>query len=365
MELKLDDTLASFQWAEWRQDELDSLRSDSISDGPQTHKPKERHRYTFRLVYQRCPSCPFHHGDTPARRTEWRGESPCRATDPNAIPGNAADPHPLPAVSQVVIPDLDQTADQQFQAWLAQVRPPKCGYASRPVPLEKLRQEMFRHFPSYDLRLVYSGCPQCWMERHGIAPEDAGCSFENFTLEPPVIREHWETCQLFAANPQGVLLMLGSTGNGKTHLAYAIMREMFKRGTSDCVFIKQRHFLERHWLARRPAAFDQEPPKDILQRCQRADLLIFDEMREAVGNRDIEDPLLDLFEYRIGHRLPTVITANLKKTELESAIGTRLLDRLRQANFALLEFNFPSRRAIVRRDYLARCAARKLDNPTT
>jgi DNA replication protein DnaC len=131
------------------------------------------------------------------------------------------------------------------------------------------------------------------------------------------------------------------------------------------VFIKQRHFLDRHWQDKRPVPFGEEPPKSILQNCQNTQLLVFDEMREATGSRDIEDPLLDLFEYRIGYSLPTVATSNLKRAELETAIGSRLLDRLRKANFALLEFNFPSRRLSLNSEYLARCAARnKQGKPT-
>jgi hypothetical protein len=59
-----------------------------------------------------------------------------------------------------------------------------------------------------------------------------------------------------------------------------------------------------------------------------------------------------LFEHRLGHGLPTIITANLNRTELEEAIGSRLYDRLRHAAFAVLEFNFPSQRPRLNAEYL-------------
>ena len=64
--------------------------------------------------------------------------------------------------------------------------------------------------------------------------------------------------------------------------------------------------------------------------------------------------LLDLFEARIGHFKPSIITANVSCGELEAVLGSRLLDRLRRAAVAVLEFNFESKRKSLNADYLKR-----------
>jgi len=360
LELDRPTTICEFLTNEWPKTERWKFPKTSI-----LHSHPCRHRYTFVLVWNRCSGCPYDLGGEPLRRNLGNSESPCAASGDHTLQRlrEADDPLPLPAVIEVIEPDLDLTAEQQFQTWLTKAKSLTCAYASDPITLTRLRHKLIPHFSNYHVSPTYSPCPQCWLERKGISPDEAFASFENFIVEPPTIAAHLETCRRFAYKPQGVLLMIGSTGNGKTHLALAIMRERFRRGFSDSIFIKQRHFLDRHWQDKRPISFDEEKPKSILEKCQQTGLLIFDELREATSNRDIEDPLLDLFEYRIGYHLPTVITANVKKSELETAIGSRLLDRLTKANFALAEFNFPSRRAILNADYLARCAPQTRPTP--
>jgi DNA replication protein DnaC len=104
----------------------------------------------------------------------------------------------------------------------------------------------------------------------------------------------------------------------------------------------------------RPIAFGTEAPESPLTRCQASSLLVYDELAAASDGRNCEDVLLDLFEYRIGHFKPSVITTNLNLGELEAALGTRLYDRLRRAASTVLEFGFESKRKGLNADYLSR-----------
>src|SRR6185369_4333982 len=198
-------------------------------------------------------------------------------------------------------------------------------------------------------------CLQCELERLGITPDEARASFDNLVIDPPALREILDKCRAFAAAPEGVLLMLGNTGTGKTHLAIAILRELLRQRKSGLRFIKHRHFLGQHWHALRPVAFKEEPPKSPLAGCQESALLVYDEFTGTTDNsRAYEDVLLDLFEQRIGNFRPSVITANISPGDLEVALGSRLYDRLRRASFAVLEFGFDSKRPSLNNDYLTR-----------
>jgi len=323
------------------------------------HSPERggrRHRYTFVQAFKRCPHCPYDQGGEPLDRYPGDDGSPCAASGNTPLRRiQTADGH-LPAIVYYGELNLDLTLEQQYHKWLAETATLTCAYASEPIALVRSMHHCKRVFPDYHVGPVFKPCPQCWLESKGIQPHFATASFENFRIEPQGIRGHWETCKAFADQPRGNLILLGSAGNGKTHLAISAMRERFRRGYADAIFIKQRHFLQQHWEFLRPAGFREAKPEGIMKPCQKAGLLIFDEMREATSNRDIEDSLLDLFEYRIGHHLPSIITANLTRAELEPAIGSRLLDRLRQADFAVLEFNFPSVRARLAAEYLTATA---------
>jgi len=68
---------------------------------------------------------------------------------------------------------------------------------------------------------------------------------------------------------------------------------------------------------------------------------VLDDLGASVGGSDNEALLLSLFEYRIAHFLPTIVTSNIPKSHLEVRLGSRLFDRLRQASFAILDLHFP------------------------
>jgi DNA replication protein DnaC len=50
--------------------------------------------------------------------------------------------------------------------------------------------------------------------------------FENFDAYNAELLGHLKTCEAFAANPDGKLVMLGEHGNGKTHLAVSILKRL-------------------------------------------------------------------------------------------------------------------------------------------
>jgi DNA replication protein DnaC len=59
-----------------------------------------------------------------------------------------------------------------------------------------------------------------------IGPRFYGSTLDNFDAYSAELREHLETCRRFAENPDGKLVMLGGNGNGKTHLAVGVLKEV-------------------------------------------------------------------------------------------------------------------------------------------
>jgi hypothetical protein len=81
----------------------------------------------------------------------------------------------------------------------------------------ELRHSSVKPVSLLDLELCYSGCLPCGLEPLRLTPEEVRATFKNFTLDPAAIKQHWDACRKFAANPVGFLLLLGNVGNGKTH----------------------------------------------------------------------------------------------------------------------------------------------------
>jgi DNA replication protein DnaC len=121
------------------------------------------------------------------------------------------------------------------------------------------------------------------------------------------------------------LILLGSCGTGKDHLAVSVLRAAISykmsvkyiRGSVLCSECRQ-HTLDT----------GRDVPKDIAN----VDLLVISDIEpNATKNAtDFEErALLELVDYRYTQMLPMVITTNKKnRTELSKCIGERTVDRL-------------------------------------
>lgn len=197
-------------------------------------------------------------------------------------------------------------------------------------------------------------CPVCRLARAGVPPLLQGCSFESFIADTDELLGHLAKARGFAAAPTGFLLLLGSWGNGKSHLAASVLRA-FGRGH----YFRHLDLVNRlrATYARSSAAADEDEP-GIADVCRDSDLLVVDELGVAQGGNDAETMLHDVLDHRVSHYKPTVICANIPAGEFRVEFGDRLADRFRLAAFAVLNFTGPSRRRDGNVAYLAAARAR-------
>lgn len=59
-----------------------------------------------------------------------------------------------------------------------------------------------------------------------IEPRFYDVTLDNFNAYNDELKKHLETCRTFLAKPDGKLVMIGENGNGKTHLAVSILKEL-------------------------------------------------------------------------------------------------------------------------------------------
>jgi DNA replication protein DnaC len=161
--------------------------------------------------------------------------------------------------------------------------------------------------------------------------ELADMSFENFVPQGRVgigdqasnsLQQAYNHARMFAESPSGWLLLQGSYGCGKTHLAAAIANEVTAGGRS-ALFITAPDLLDslRHSYSAEAGAFEQR-----FERIRRTPLLILDDFGTQNATEWAREKLFQILNFRYINHLPTVLTTNLALDEIGGRIRSRLAD---------------------------------------
>lgn len=117
------------------------------------------------------------------------------------------------------------------------------------------------------------------------------------------------------------LLLIGSTGLGKTHLSLAIAKDAIDKGFgvvygsvhSFALTIEKERFK------------DDAKTSETLTKC---DLLILDDLGAEMSSAYTQAMIYDIINTRIMKNLPTIINTNLSPREIENRYGERTASRL-------------------------------------
>jgi DNA replication protein DnaC len=169
-----------------------------------------------------------------------------------------------------------------------------------------------------------------------------GASLDDLTYDTEKCRRFHEVCRKFESDPRGFLLLLGNPGNGKTHIACAILGN---RGRG--LFISQSDLIDAH---RR--TYRDEAAENVRQKAINTPLLVLDEIGVATGGNDAAALLFDILNARYSNKRPTILTSNMPREELLRTLGQRIVDRIDEAAFAVLRFDEPSKRKQANAEYL-------------
>ena len=169
-------------------------------------------------------------------------------------------------------------------------------------------------------------------------------SFDNFDLEwykddeenYKRMKSNIRTAKTYtAAFPQkrGNLLLIGTTGTGKTHISTSIAREIIEQGY-DVLYDSAQNIIADFTddQYRRSAS---EPKADKYLEC---DLLIIDDLGAEFSNQMTVSILYNLLNTRGNKGLATIISTNLSAKELAARYEGRIYSRIVGSDYTPLFF---------------------------
>lgn len=148
--------------------------------------------------------------------------------------------------------------------------------------------------------------------------------FEESTLDNYIGETEW--LKPWLEMPSGYVLIASPiSGNGKTHLAIAILKNLWIEKLYSCRFQSVVELLKQEYASFNPS---NQINSSVAKACKRIGVLVLDDLG-AENITDFSKSLLyEIVDYRYARALPTVVTTNLGSDDLKKRYGDRLASRL-------------------------------------
>lgn len=173
------------------------------------------------------------------------------------------------------------------------------------------------------------------LEKVKIPRRYENCHFQSYKVQNPSQQMAYNFASKLAMEYPAVergLLLMGTCGVGKTHLAVSILKALTERGFS-CLFYEFGSLLKQIQDSYNPNT--QSSELKILANVFEAEVLVLDEIGASKPTDWVRDTMAHIINTRYNDRKLTIFTTNYldeRKTEkdetLEDRVGVRLRSRL-------------------------------------
>ena len=171
-------------------------------------------------------------------------------------------------------------------------------------------------------------------------------TFENFETKLKQQEIALKTCKSFVSGFSEIvkngasMVLCGTAGTGKTHLACAILYEIANQGFSGL-------YVRAFEMSREiKATFGRKSEDEtaVYRKFISPDLFVIDEVGAQYGSETEKLILFEVVGKRYDAMKPTILVSNLIEKELEDFVGIRVLDRMRENRGKVITFNHASNR---------------------
>ncbi len=142
--------------------------------------------------------------------------------------------------------------------------------------------------------------------------------------ESKSLRVALEHSRKMAESPTGWLVLLGSFGCGKTHLAAAIANHQEAMGFPSLFVVVPDllDYLRSTFNPSSPVSYDR-----LFEEIRSSNLLVLDDLGAQNATPWAREKLFQLLNHRYNAELATVVTTSIDLAEMDPRIRTRLLDK--------------------------------------
>jgi DNA replication protein DnaC len=159
-------------------------------------------------------------------------------------------------------------------------------------------------------------------------------TFATFDASRPGVAEAVHAAQAYAEGPDGILLLTGTYGCGKTHLAMAIGNALLERGVAAAFYTVPDLLTTMHasLISDYGEGYDR-----LLRQLRDVDVLILDDLGAERTTSRRSEHLFNVLNTRYQYGTPLIITSNFAPTSerLEDRLRSRLTDAARVQHIAL------------------------------
>lgn len=170
-------------------------------------------------------------------------------------------------------------------------------------------------------------------------------SFENFIADCKETKFNKKICEEYSNDFEKNLacgksiIMTGQAGNGKTHLAIAIIKAIAENGFKS-IYSNSLDIFQNV----KNTYSSSENEKAIINKYCFVDLLVIDEIGVGHNSETERAILFQIVNKRYEDLKPTILISNLSRELLKKVAGERIIDRMKDNGGITLKFENQSKR---------------------